>query len=186
MYPADELRTSVLAGVGGREGSESMAELSRAELLELLLTEYSYAAVLADPARLQVWEDLGLTMSQLRVLHILNADPGMTAGNLAERLGVRPSTVTGIVDRLVKQDLVERRSDPEDRRVVRNLLTVRGTEVLSDLARAGREYIMNILEPLSNEELLSALSGLGGVNRKAQEMGLQVRRDIPLPASPMP
>lgn len=163
-----------------------MSELSRTELLEFVLTEYSYAAVLADPARLQVWEDLGLTMSQLRVLHILNADPGMTAGNLAERLGVRPSTVTGIVDRLVKQDLVERRADPDDRRVVRNLLTVRGTEVLSDLARAGRDYIMNILERLSDEELLSALSGLGGVNLKAQQMGLQVRRDIPLPASPMP
>ena len=163
-----------------------MSQLSRAELLEFVLTEYSHAAVLADPARLEGWEDLGLTMSQLRVLHILNADSGMTAGNLAERLGVRPSTVTGIVDRLVKQDLLERRADPDDRRVVRNLLTVRGTEVLSDLARAGREYIMDILEHLSDDELLSALSGMGGLNLKAQQMGLQVSRDVQLPASPMP
>ena len=163
-----------------------MSNLSRAELLEFVLMEYNHAAVLADPARLQVWEDLGLTMSQLRVLHVLNADAGMTAGHLAERLGVRPSTVTGIVDRLVKQNLVERQTDSDDRRVVRNLLTVRGTEVLSDLARAGREFIMNILERLSEEELLSALSGMGGVNLKAQQMGLQARRDIPLPAPPMP
>ena len=163
-----------------------MSELSRDELLEFVLTEYSYAAVLADPARLEVWEELGLTMSQLRVLHILNADPGMTAGNLAERLGVRPSTVTGIVDRLVKQDLVERRADPDDRRVVRNLLTNRGTEVVSDLARAGREFIMGILERLSEEELLNALAGMGGINIKAQQMGVQVQREVPVPAAPMP
>ena len=163
-----------------------MSDLSRDELLGLVLMEYNYAAVLADPARLQVWEDLGLTMSQLRVLHTLNGDPGMTAGKLAEHLGVRPSTVTGIVDRLVKQALVQRQADPDDRRVVRNILTVRGTEVLSDLARAGRDFIMNIFERLSEEELLSALSGIGAINLKAQEMGLQAHRDIPLPASPMP
>ena len=103
-----------------------MVNQRRAELLEQVFTEYSDAAVLADPARLAAWEERGLTMSQLRVLIILNGDPGMTAGNLAERLSVRPSTVTEMVDRLVKQELVERRADPDDRRVVRNFLSATG------------------------------------------------------------
>lgn len=158
-----------------------MGEINRGELEDFCLTEYSYATTLADPARLAVWEDLGLTMSQLRVLHILNADPGMTAGNLADRLGVRPSTVTGIVDRLVKQDLVERQADPDDRRVVRNFLTERGSEVVNDLARAGREFILSILARLNEPDLLHLLEGLGRLNLKAQKMGLQVQRDVPLP-----
>ena len=64
-----------------------MVNHRRSELLERVFIEYRYAAVLADPARLAGWEDRELTMSQLRVLFILNGDPGMTAGNLAERIG---------------------------------------------------------------------------------------------------
>ena len=158
-----------------------MVDQRRSELLNQVFTEYSYTAVLADPARLAAWEDLGLTMSQLRVLIILNGDPGMTAGNLAERLSVRPSTVTGIVDRLVKQDLVERRADPDDRRVVRNFLSPSGEPVINEFTAASREFIESFLEPLSDSELSEALIGLGRINASAQALGLQPKRAIPAP-----
>ncbi len=158
-----------------------MVDQRRSELLERVFIEYRYAAVLADPARLAAWEDLGLTMSQLRVLIILNGDPGMTAGNLAERLSVRPSTVTGIVDRLVKQDLVERRADPDDRRVVRNFLSTTGEPVINEFSAASREFIESFLEPLSDSELSEALIGLGRINASAQALGLQPKRAIPTP-----
>ena len=64
-----------------------------------------------------------VTRSQLRVLNILDHDPGMTAGVLAERLAVQPSTVTGLIDRLVKLELVERQGDVDDRRRVRTFLS---------------------------------------------------------------
>ena len=160
-----------------------MVNHRRSELLERVFIEYRYAAVLADPARLAGWEDRELTMSQLRVLFILNDDPGMTAGNLAERLSVRPSTVTGIVDRLVKQELVERRPDPEDRRMVRSFLSTSGERLINEFTSAANEFIKSFLEPLSDAELSEALIGLGRINASAQALGLQPPREIPVPAT---
>ena len=160
-----------------------MVDQRRSELLERVFIEYRYAAVLADPARMAGWGNRDLTMSQLRVLFILNGDPGMTAGNLAERVSVRPSTVTGIVDRLVKQDLVERRADPEDRRVVRNFLSATGERVINELTSDTTEFIKSFLEPLSDSELSEALTGLGRINASAQALGLQPKRQIPVPAT---
>ncbi len=149
-----------------------MEVAEREQVVEEVLSEYARAVVLSDPSRLEVWEELRLTMSQLRVLHHLNRQPGMTAGTLAERLGVRPSTVTGIVDRLVRHDLVERRADLEDRRVVRNHLTARGAEVVTDISRAGRMFLTNILDQMSDESLSDLRRVLLGLNEQAVTMGL--------------
>ena len=48
----------------------------REELLESTRRQYTRAVSLADPNRFAVWEDFGLTMSQLRVLMILNRYSG--------------------------------------------------------------------------------------------------------------
>ncbi len=158
-----------------------MVDHRRSELLELVFTEYRYAVVLADPARLAAWEDRGLTMSQLRVLTLLERDPGTTTGNLATRLRVVPSTVTGIVDRLVQQGLVERRADPGDRRVVRNFLSPAGEQVFHAFTTAATQFIRSFLEPLSDSELSEALIGLGRINASAQALQLQPKREIPVP-----
>jgi DNA-binding MarR family transcriptional regulator len=57
-----------------------------------------------------------LTVPQLQLLEILSHDEGVRIGTLAERLDMSQSSVSGIVDRLERQKLVERRSDPNDRR----------------------------------------------------------------------
>ena len=67
-----------------------------------------------------------------------------------------------------------------------NQLSIRGTEVLSDLARAGREFTMNILDRLSEEELLEPFRGVGSISLKAQQTGLQISREMPRRASPTP
>lgn len=156
----------------------------RLQDLEDFFEAYARAVGLSDPSRLQVWEDLGLTLSQLRVLHILNADPGMTAGTLAERLGVRPSTVTGIVDRLVKQALVAREADPDDRRVVRNCLTPRGVEATNDLSRASREFLTTILERLADDDFLRLREGLAAFVSQAHAMGLTTPLPQPVAETP--
>ena len=148
--------------------------LSRAALLDATITGWARAVALADPSRLEVWEDLGLTMSQLRVLSILNRNPGMTAGHLAERLGVRPSTVTGIVDRLERQDLVARQADAGDRRV----LTDHGLAVATDISRRGREFLGRILNDLEDDDLDQVHRAFAILTSHAEAMGLLA----PLPA----
>ncbi len=102
---------------------------------------YGRALAVADPIRLQFWDDRGLTMTQLRLMYVLLVDDGCSVGELAGRMSVRPATVTGLTDRLVRQELIERQADLEDRRVVRVSLTAEGRRVLGEIEAAARAYL---------------------------------------------
>jgi DNA-binding MarR family transcriptional regulator len=73
---------------------------------------------------------VGLSAPQAWALTILAEEPGLSLGDLAERMHAHPSTVSGIVDRLVGGRSVDRRSDPEDRRGIRLSLTPSGRRLL--------------------------------------------------------
>jgi MarR family transcriptional regulator, organic hydroperoxide resistance regulator len=77
----------------------------------------------------------GVTGPQRLVVRIVGRRPGIAAGELAEVLRVHPSTLTGIVRRLVERRLIERRGDPGDRRRALFTLTDRGRRI--DELRAG-------------------------------------------------
>ena len=61
---------------------------------------------------------VGVTMSQAKVLYLVQGDRGLRMSELSARLGVSLSTISGMVERLVDQGLLDRRDDPADRRQV--------------------------------------------------------------------
>ncbi|HWO93987.1 MAG TPA: MarR family transcriptional regulator [Dehalococcoidia bacterium] len=130
------------------------------ELIHRATQLYGRAASLVDPQRIGVWEELGLTIPQLRVLFFLQREPNAPAGAIAQHLGVTPSTVTGLVDRLVRTRLVRRVEDPADRRMVRNTLTDRGREVVSELEQSGRAYMADIFRSMTPEQLENLVRAL--------------------------
>src|ERR1051325_782977 len=71
-----------------------------------------------------------LTLSQLRILMLLQSSGNMSGGELARRLNVGLAALSGMVDRLVHQDLVDRTEDLNDRRVRRIGLTRKGAELM--------------------------------------------------------
>ena len=77
------------------------------------------------------WMDLDVTMPQMKVLMLLRENGALRVGVLARHLNVSTPPITGIVDRLVRQDLVKREDDTSDRHVVPNVLTAKGEEVLA-------------------------------------------------------
>jgi DNA-binding MarR family transcriptional regulator len=77
----------------------------------------------------------GLSFAQLRVLTVLDEEDGVPAGRLAERAGVTPATVTGMLDILEEQGVVTRVRSKDDRRVVLARLTEDGRR-LRDRRRA--------------------------------------------------
>ena len=143
------------------------------QLIEQIINDYGRAVGMFDPNRLEVWEELGLTMSQLRVLFMLSAIPGAPAGMVAETLKVRPSTATGVVDRLVKQDLVTRRRDADDRRRVRVYLTERGQEVTLEIeTRRNRLIMRKLFESFSRKELEGLQRAFELIVREGERQGL--------------
>ena len=58
----------------------------------------------------------GITAPQRFVVRIVGRYPGVSAGELSEILHLHPSTLTGVLRRLVDRGLLERRPDPADAR----------------------------------------------------------------------
>lgn len=110
-----------------------------------------------------------LTIQQLRVLLTLSfSGPvrGRASGReLSGALGVGLATVTGIVDRLATQGLVERRDAPGDRRVRYVFLTEEGKRMTDKVVNAGLDRRERLLQKLDVE----ALRGLEDANAKLLE-----------------
>ncbi|MBE4737905.1 MULTISPECIES: MarR family winged helix-turn-helix transcriptional regulator [Streptomyces] len=85
-----------------------------------------------------------LTGAQARLLGLLSLEP-LPMRRLAQKLRCEPSNVTGIVDRLEARGLVERRPDPNDRRVKLAAATDDGRRV----ARSLRDSLDFAREPLA-------------------------------------
>jgi DNA-binding MarR family transcriptional regulator len=128
--------------------------------VDTALRNFGEALNMFDPLRFRAWAEMGLTTAQLRVMILMRENPGVTAGELATRLAVTPPTISGIVDRLVKLDLVRREDDESDRRLVRNHLTDAGEKACSRLERGVEVYTRRILVELNHEDLEAFIVGL--------------------------
>jgi DNA-binding MarR family transcriptional regulator len=94
-----------------------------------------------------------LTLTQVKILMLLARHGSVSGGELAGLLGVGPAALSGMIDRLVAQDLVARTEDLHDRRVRRITLTKAGSELIGGILDAGAEQLRTVLSRLSDEEL---------------------------------
>ena len=95
-----------------------------------------------------VERQFGLTGPQLWALWELNRGGALSLKDLAARMHLDPSTVTGVVDRLQRKGLMARDPDPEDRR-----------RVVLGLTDAGRATLKSAPHPAQGR-LLHALHGM--------------------------
>jgi DNA-binding MarR family transcriptional regulator len=110
-----------------------------------------------------------LTLSQLKILMLLSRHGTVSGGELARLLGVGAATLSGMIDRLVGQDLVARTEDAQDRRVRRIGLTRTGDELISGIITAGAEKQRRLLSRLSAEELAVIAEAMGLLVRAAED-----------------
>jgi DNA-binding MarR family transcriptional regulator len=94
-----------------------------------------------------------LTLTQIKILMLLARHGSVSGGELAGLLGVGPAALSGMIDRLVAQDLVARTEDLHDRRVRRITLTEAGSELIGGILDTGAEQLRKVLSRLSDEEL---------------------------------
>ncbi len=93
----------------------------------------------------------------------------VAGGELAGMLGVGLATMSGMVDRLVVQELVARTEDQHDRRVRRIALTKTGTALIESIFHAGEEKMRGLLSRLSADELDLVLRATLLLVRAAEE-----------------
>src|SRR5256885_1241935 len=100
-------------------------------------------------------EKHGLSEGRLHVLFRLATAPDhqLPLGELADVLEVTPRNITGLIDHLERDGLVERIDDPADRRLTYARLTVAGGKRIDGMRAQGLEWQLKIAAGLSVEEL---------------------------------
>jgi MarR family transcriptional regulator for hemolysin len=102
----------------------------------------------------------GMTRAQWVILARLSRQPGLSQNEMAAICEVEPITVGRLIDRLEMRGLVERRSDPADRRIRRLHLLPAAQPILDEIARYRDELTEVILEGMegpAREQLADAL-----------------------------
>ncbi|MBV8747604.1 MAG: MarR family transcriptional regulator [Xanthobacteraceae bacterium] len=116
--------------------------------------ERDLAFLLSDTARLlrtcadQEAGRFGMTRAQWSVLFRLQRNEGLKQSELADLLEVQPITLTRLIDRLCDNGLIERRSDPNDRRAKRLFLTPAAKPVLEKVTIAAEAVMSSVLAGL--------------------------------------
>lgn len=112
----------------GRTGPAEKRTVSARETLQFLGVLWALDQELRTLSkRMEV--QLGVTGPQRLALRLIGAWPSLPASALAAGLHLHPSTVTGLILRLVRKGLVRRQPDPRDGRRVLLVLTPRGVRI---------------------------------------------------------
>jgi DNA-binding MarR family transcriptional regulator len=119
------------------------------EDLRLLLSRASRRASRDYRARLAQFD---LSPAQATALLILHERPGLTLRDLAESMSSDQATTSAMIDRLLSQGMVQRQTDPEDRRRARLLLSDEAISIVKRLAEARKATNALILEALGPDE----------------------------------
>jgi DNA-binding MarR family transcriptional regulator len=103
---------------------------------------------------------LGISMTQLHVMHLLERHGELAMSRLAETLDVSLSAATGLVDRVEERGFVERIRVPSDRRIVLVRMTTAGRQMLEDVEVLRVGIIQQVLDELDEAQLAGVASAM--------------------------
>jgi DNA-binding MarR family transcriptional regulator len=112
----------------------------------------------------------GTTRAQWIVLFRLRDQEGLSQRDLADVLELQPISLVRLLDRLVEQGFVERRSDPKDRRANRLFLTANGRQLADDLDSLRDAIATDVFQGVPTAVLESSLKTLRDVKDRIKTL----------------
>ncbi len=128
----------------------------RREITRKIMQKIEDIYKLIGPAVPEEWLSSDITVTQLRLVLILQTYGPLRMSDIASRLKVTLPTTTIIVDNLVRKNLVLRETNPQDRRLVICKLSTEGEVLIGKLWGSSRMAIETLLEGLTAEEIKKA------------------------------
>lgn len=102
-----------------------------------------------------------LTPQQFGLLAFLWTEDGLSQAELSTRSQIDRTTMGGIIDRLEKEGLVERRNHPADRRAYQVYLTAKGKSLEEELCAVANRVQNKVNAPLTADEQATLIRLLG-------------------------
>ncbi|MEE4185330.1 MAG: MarR family transcriptional regulator [Gammaproteobacteria bacterium] len=114
----------------------------------------------------------GMTAPQILLLQSIAALPGASVGALAAHISLSQATVTTIINRLEKRELLYRERSQRDKRVVNIRLTDRGRALLAQAPTPLQEQLARQFTQLAEPEQMQIVTALEHVARMMDAEGL--------------
>jgi DNA-binding MarR family transcriptional regulator len=138
--------------------------------LRLWLRLFTCKEVVESEVRRRLRERFNLTLPRFDLMAQLDRTPkGMTLGELSQRMMVSNGNVTGLVDRLVEQGLIDRQPSRTDRRAQIVRLTPEGRRFFRAMARENGDWIGDMFAELSQNEIETLLRLLAKTKASARK-----------------
>ena len=94
----------------------------------------------------------GLYHGQANLLFLILQNDGASQRDLAEQLDVRPSSMTEMLNRLEKNNLIMKKQDDKDQRVMHIYLTEEGKKIVGEISQSKDSIAKSIFGVLTEEE----------------------------------
>jgi len=132
---------------------ETRARADDHRALRLWLRLLTCSQLIERHVRSRLRSRFGITLPRFDLMSQLERHPeGLKMNELSRRMMVTGGNVTGIVDQLGKEGLVERVVEPADRRAFRVRLTRAGDKAFAEMARAHEEWVVELLARLGRRD----------------------------------
>ena len=143
-------------GHSERQDYESGVQTQDGMELRVWLRLLTCTNLLDTEVRTRLKQTADTTLPRFDILAQLERHVGpMSMGELSKRLMVSNGNVTGLIDRLAGEGLVDRKPSPNDRRVQMVSLTKKGAKSFSDIAENHRIWVGDMMADLSPDEMNS-------------------------------
>jgi DNA-binding MarR family transcriptional regulator len=155
-----------------------MATPRRAELLEKLAMAGRAQSAATVMFHTTVAARRGLSATEEKALDLLERSGALTAGELSQRSGLAPASVTGLIDRLERKGYARRVPNPTDRRSV--LVEIDRERVHAAMAPLFADWVRSLEElwaGYTDEQLELILDFLTEVARRQQEATVRLQGD---------
>ena len=118
----------------------------------LLEKELRYISHLIKQKGREILSNYTITPPQFVALQWLHESGDMTIGDLSNKMYLAFSTTTDLVDRMEKNELVQRVRDEQDRRVVRIHLLPEGERIIQEVIEKRQNYLRDLLQEFEVDE----------------------------------
>lgn len=108
----------------------------------------------------EILNDFNITAPQFSALQILINNGDMTIGELSQKMSLACSTITDLIGRMERTELVKRKKDEKDKRVVRIEVLPKGFDILEKVLDKRRKFLEDKLDNFDEEHKQILTKGL--------------------------
>ena len=116
----------------------------------------------------EILNDVDITPPQFEALQYLRNEENLTIGELSSRMYLACSTVTDLLDRMERNELVRRVKDENDRRIVRIVVLQKGHDLIKRVMENRINYVESILSQLDGRVIDAIDEGFRIFNEKVE------------------